>query len=505
MSIATPRLPVYGSDAATATQPQADILLIAINARHSHCSHAGRTLIANLGSLRPCARLLEFETDSQPLQIAACIAVEAPRIAAFPVYLWNTRLVRDILAILARVAPDIKVALGGPEIVPGCVAQWQGLADALVRGEGELALRDWCRTTLGIDGRTTIGARPASPVWIDAGEGGDPGELEPPGDLYTDDDIRHRVTYVEASRGCPHHCLYCTSGGSGLRLFPLPPLFDTLQGLLNRGMLHFRFLDRTFNAAEEHACAVLDFFLQRLADGLKLHIELAPNPCGPSLRRRLEAFPAEMLHIEVGVQSLNEEVARRVGRTGKAAVVMETLEFLVNGTGALVHADLIFGLPGEDERSFAEGFDRLAGLGIPEIQVNRLKGLPGTPILRLPELAGRFSPVPPYDVLCTDQISFADLARIQRFAYAWERLHNRGHFRHTLPLLWRGGGTPYAVIRDLAEAVYERKGRVHALGRHEWALFLVSHMQQQSTISHAEILAALRQDEIPANTLNHLL
>ena len=47
------------------------ILIVAINARYSHCSHAGRTLLANLGDLSAHAHLLEVDLDTQPMQIAA--------------------------------------------------------------------------------------------------------------------------------------------------------------------------------------------------------------------------------------------------------------------------------------------------------------------------------------------------------------------------------------------------------------------------------------------------
>lgn len=469
-----------------------EILIVAINARYSHCSFSGLTLLANLGDLQPRAALLESDLDTQPLQITTQILEQRPRLVGFSVYLWNTRMVRDILELLRRVAPELTVILGGPEIVPGCAASWLGLAAALVCGEGEVAFREWCMKTLRC---SASGAPPASPEWIEVTGGVPTGLLTLPYELYRETDIQRRVTYVESARGCPLHCLYCTSCGTGLRLFPLPVLLAAWSRLIDRGMRQFRFLDRTFNADEAHACAVLDFFLQGGVSGLQLHLELSPVNFGSPLRERLAAFPANALHIEAGLQSLNEAVARRIGRNEPRTEAFETLTFLQNETRCALHVDLIFGLPGEDEASFAEGFDRLVRLGIPEIQVNRLKGLPGTPILQLTECAGAFSPHPPYDVLRTDCLSFDDLTRMQRFSLVWDRLNNRGRFRNTLPLLWQDGTvSPYALISDLAETADRQHGRVHALGLRDWVRLLVQQLLARRPADRDVIAAALKRD-----------
>ncbi len=471
------------------------ILLVAVNARYGHCSLAARTLLVNLGPWRAAATLLETDLEIQPLQLAADIVARAPRVVGFSVYLWNRGQVRETLAILRRVAPTVRVVVGGPEIVDGCAGDWRGLADLLVVGEGETIWREAC------DGWLQPGAPPP---------GG--GEREPalrvavpeelstlllPDDLYSDTDIAHRTVFVESSRGCPYRCVYCTSGGTRLRLWPLERLEPSFDRLLARGVRAFRFLDRSFNAAEEHACRVLDFFLARHPGRLQLHFEIVPRRMGEALRGRLMAFPPGVLHLEVGVQTLNPEVARRIGRDGGPELALETLQFLMRETGASVHADLIFGLPGEDETSFAAGFDRLVRLfDPPELQLNILKRLPGTPLADAAAFPGlAFNPHPPYELLAGDALDFEALVRLQGVARLWELIHNRGRFSRTAARIWQAGdGSPYDRYRALAARILAAEGRLYALNGSRLTEHLIRFLETDAGMGRAEAQAMVAAD-----------
>ena len=209
------------------------ILLVSINARYGHCAFAARSLKANLGALRDAAEILETDLDAQPFQLASEIAGRQPRVAGFSVYLWNVRIVRETLAILRQVAPGIRIVLGGPEIVEGCEADWSALADDLVVGEGETAFRGICEYALASSGSVSESVSGSNsmpiPTLVRSPHVIPPppenlSQLALPYDLYTDIDLAHRTIFVEASRGCPFCCAYCTSCDTGLRLIPLARL-----------------------------------------------------------------------------------------------------------------------------------------------------------------------------------------------------------------------------------------------------------------------------------------
>ena len=452
-----------------------DILLVAFNARYGHCGHAVRSLLANLGPWRDRAAFIEYDATALPFQVAADLDVRQPRMVGFSVYLWNVRLVRETCRILALVAPRLRVVLGGPELDGAATSEWAGLADALVIGDGETALRDLAAAWL----EQERPARPPEPVVIRAAPAA-VDDLLLPAALYREADLRQRTVYTETSRGCPGRCRYCTSCDRPLRLFPEATVQAALSDLLDRGARQIKFLDRCFNVPEERAVALLHWLAGRGRRDLRLHFEILPGRIGPHLLDALASFPAGALHLEVGVQTLNPDAGRRAGRPFDPAAVLRDLGALQR-TGADLHADLIAGLPGEDAASFGRGFDRLFALGLAELQVSLLKGLPGTPLLRETAAEGLgFSPVPPYEVLFTDALDFAGVAALQRFARGWDLFGNRPRFRAEMDRLRTAAAarSPFEALRALSERVYMAEGRLHALSEERLARHLEASLAQ---------------------------
>ena len=451
------------------------ILLVSVNARYSHASYAIRTLRANLGALARVTAYLETDLDVTPIQLAEQIAQRKPRIVGFSVYLWNRLLVEATARILRVAHPEIICIAGGPELVEGAGVPNEKLWNAMIFGEGESTFRSFCETVFE---NTAIASGPhASTCFSAAPE--DLTQLALPYDEYSDIDIAQRTIYAETSRGCPYSCSYCTSDGTTLRLFPLQTLLPAFDKLWQRGVRKYKFLDRTFNAPVEHACAILDFFLPRVTPGTCLHFEINPDHLHPDVFQRMAAFPKGALHLEVGLQTLNPEVAQRIGRSVNTEHSLENLRKLCKETGAIVHVDLIFGLPGEDEKSFANGFNTVVGTcHAPEIQVNWLKGLFGTRIVReAAQLNLAFSAEPPYELLHSDVMDFETLCRIQRFARCGELVHNRGRFPKEVEALHAAIAPDYYNgYRALTQRIFNDEGKFYAISATRLQSYLHEHL-----------------------------
>ena len=460
-----------------------EIVLTTINAKWIHPSLALRLLKANLGSLEEKCEIIEFNLR-QPLgeKVETLLAAH-PRILGISVSIWNHTATIELLGELEKAwaahnAQKPLIVLGGPEVahLPEDANIFR-FADFVICGEGETAFCLLCEnvlTGMAHNTRKFINAEPVSLEKIKAAY-----------HLYTDEDLAKKLIYVEASRGCPFNCEFCQSSlDSEVREFPLDPFLAQMNELVERAskthsvscvdeqMLHgvapvksslhnkgseplgeraceaktFKFLDRTFNVNIKRALKVIEFFLEKnevKKERLVVHFEMVPSIFPDELREALSRFPPESLRLEIGIQSLNMEVCARIGRFCDPEKELDTLRFLREKTNAIIHADLIAGLPGEDIASFGRGFDRLwqalnsvalcsaSPYNTPqnrraEIQLGILKLLPGAPISRHNEaFKMRYNPLPPYEIEETAAVSAADLCRIRNFARFWELIVNR--------------------------------------------------------------------------------
>lgn len=453
-----------------------EIVLTTLNAKYIHAAFGLRYLFANLGDLRPSAALVEFDINQRPLDITEVLLAREPKIIGFGVYIWNVAPTTEVIAAIKRIRPEIKIILGGPEVSYETETQpIVQLADHVITGEADLKFAEVCKMLL----RVHPLIRPADTFSPNGGEGWDEGARLPkiipaelpdfskiilPYDLYTDDDLAHRIIYVEASRGCPFTCEFCLSSlDIPVRQVPLPGFLDQMQRLLDRSVKQFKFVDRTFNLNVATSKTILEFFLARHQPGHFYHFEMIPDRLPAELRAVIAQFPPGTLQFEVGIQTFNSEVGAHISRRQNYERLADNFNFLRRETGVHIHADLIVGLPGETLESFGAGFDRLIALGPQEIQVGILKRLRGTPIVRHDtEWQMTYNPHPPYEILCNKLLDFATMQRLRRFSRYWDLVGNSGNFVETTPLIWKETSPFHAFLR-FSDWLHARTKRTDAI------------------------------------------
>jgi radical SAM superfamily enzyme YgiQ (UPF0313 family) len=461
-----------------------DILLTTLNARYTHSSIGLRCLYANMGTLQQRTEIVEFTIRDNMQDVAEQLLTRAPKIIGFGVYIWNALQMAEVVGIIRQVAPEVTIILGGPEVSHAPLRVDFSAADYIVQGEGDVAFGQICQAI--VDGNPPAGRTiTAEPVELDA--------IELPYRFYSDADIRNRNIYVEASRGCPFRCEFCLSSiDERVRDLFIDRFLQEMELLWQRGVRSYRFIDRTFNLNVRTASRLLDFFLEK-PEPCFLHFEVIPDHFPSALRERIARFPAAALQLEVGIQTLNPEVARTIQRNLKLEKIEENIRYLAT-THAHMHLDLIVGLPGESLESFAANLDRLCSWTDAEIQVGILKKLSGTTLARHDARFGmRYSAQPPFDLLQNDLIPFAEMQRMKRFARFWDLCYNSGNFKTSIRMLWPAGDV-YAQFSAFCDWLYGETRMTWQISLDRLAGFLFRYLIDEQGHHELQVAQAMADD-----------
>jgi radical SAM superfamily enzyme YgiQ (UPF0313 family) len=470
------------------------ILLSTLNARYAHASLGLRYLLANMGDLSEQTRLQEFVIGARAADIVEKILLNRQNgqklIVGFGVYIWNVEELTKIVVMLKRVAPDVTVILGGPEV--SYETEQQEIvkaADYVITGWGDVSFADLCRQVLN-------GPQPL--MKVHAGVQPKLDQIKLPYSLYSDTDIAHRTLYVEASRGCPFKCEFCLSALDKTAWpFDLDQFLGELEGLYQRGARLFKFVDRTFNLNIKSSLRIMQFFLDKLAahpdDPVFAHFEVVPDHLPDALKAGILQFPAGSLQFEIGIQTFNPKIQSLISRKQDNDKAAENIRWLVRHSHAHLHVDLIAGLPGETLESFAHGFNRLVALQPHEIQFGILKRLRGTPIIRHTENYQMvFDAHPPYTILATRDVDFAAMQRLVRFARYWDLIANSGRFANTLDLILADDA--FGHFMALSDWLYLSTDATHRIAMEKLAKLVADWLTGPRGLDRNEVNSQLAQD-----------
>ena len=393
------------------------LLWLDLNSSYAHSSLALPALHAQIAddtTIEWC--IVSATINENTGMVVSRIHKHRPDIIAATNWLFNHEQLLHIISRAKALLPHCCIVLGGPEFLGNNEAflYKNKFVSGVFRGEGEEVFPQWLK------------------VWNHSKETW----KSITGLCYLDENGRYQdngiarvmnfsqlvspekscffnwskpFVQLETTRGCFNTCAFCVSGGEKpVRTIPLEAIRERLNDIHQHGIKNVRVLDRTFNYNNKRAKELLDLFRQY--PDICFHLEIHPALLSEELKQELSVLPKGLLHLEAGIQSLKESVLQQSRRIGKLSDALEGLKYLGSLKNMETHADLIAGLPLYHLSEIFEDVRTLAEYGAGEIQLESLKLLPGTEMRRRAEELGiQYSPLPPYEVLQTREISVDEL------------------------------------------------------------------------------------------------
>lgn len=456
-----------------------NIFLAAINAKYIHSNLAVYSLRAYARKYIEEMEIAEYTINQPADEILMDIYTHRPDILCFSCYLWNISYVEQLIREIPKVLPDTKIWLGGPEVSYNAREMLEGYPGltGIICGEGEgtfLELMDYYHfeknlsEIRGIVYRTGDGnimETPPRPVL----------DLSTVPFVYSHiEDFRNRIIYYESSRGCPFSCSYCLSSIDKCLRFRDPELVKKeLQFFIDHEVPQVKFVDRTFNCRHDHAMTVWKYIKEHDRGVTNFHFEIAADLLNEEEIALIRSMRPGLIQLEIGIQSANIETISEIKRKMDLEKVERTVTEIRENRNVHQHLDLIAGLPYEDYASFAKSFDRVYAMRPDQLQLGFLKVLKGSLMHdKTEEYRLVYQDRPPYEVLSTKWLPYADVIRLKKIEEMVEVYYNSGQFGNTMEHAEKEFSGAFAMYSALAD-YYERND-----------LFRISH----SRIARYEIL-----------------
>lgn len=456
------------------------ILLVAINAKYIHSNPAVYSLYAYAKEWQDYIEIVEYTINQKEEDILADIYRRKPEMIAFSCYIWNMRMVEELLSDIPQVLPDVDVWLGGPEVSFDAPKRLEAHAclTGIVVGEGEATFTELAGCYA--EGCVTW-ERLAEIAGICL-----PGENHRWEAFYTKqremtdlntipffykemgvEQFENRIIYYESSRGCPFRCSYCLSSiDKQVRLRSLDLVLSELQFFLEHKVKQVKFIDRTFNCNKEHAMAIWKYLLEHDNGVTNFHFEVAADIMTEEEFAIIQQMRPGLIQLEIGVQSTNGDTIAEIRRVMDLDRVQKNVEKVKAFCNTHQHLDLIAGLPYEDYETFQKSFNEVFAMGPDQLQLGFLKVLKGSYMEEMAEKYGIcYHRQPPYEVVSTKWISYDEILKLKQIEEMVELFYNSGQFTATLAVVETGFETPFAMFEAMAEFYEKHDYYVHVPAR----------------------------------------
>ncbi|CEN80283.1 B12-binding domain-containing radical SAM protein [Paraclostridium sordellii] len=414
------------------------ILLTTLNSKFIHTNLAIRYLNQMVKDIEDIeVDIREYTINNELDFILKDIYKNDYDVILFSTYIWNVNDIVKLCDNIKKVKPNMKIALGGPEVSYDSEDSMKkyDFVDYILYGEGELVFRDFVKYLKGdikiedVDGivyrnnKDIIKNKPMKLLEnLDL--------IPSPYEKLNKEEYENRIVYYETSRGCPFNCQYCLSSTlQGLRYFSIDRVKKDLKALIDARVSQIKFIDRTFNANKKFAMEIMKFLMENDNDYTTYHFEVTAHLLSDDMLEFLKDCKEGLFQFEIGVQTTNEKVLDAVGRRDDFGKLSYVVKKIASYRNIHQHLDLIAGLPYEDYKSFENSFNDVFNLGIEHLQLGFLKMIKGTGIRnRADEHEFRYKDYPPYEVLYNKYISYDQILKLKDIEEILERYFNSKNF-----------------------------------------------------------------------------
>ena len=294
---------------------------------------------------------------------------QAPGVVGLTVTTPTLRAVHRLSRAIRAALPQTRLVLGGPHLNVDTTVAEDLVWDDILQNESDLFLRDVLS-----DGPKG-GVHQAPPVLLE-----DLPDIDR--SLFHAGPYRNPfngvpTTSLEASRGCPFRCSFCSRTLSEtFRLKPPERVAAEMARCQKNGIGFFVFIDEIFTKNRPHTEALMKA-VRRLAPRARFSVQTRVEYVDDDLMQNMKSAGLEV--ISFGVESFLPRHRQAMGKNFSDEQVHRAIS-AAHRAGVRVNGFMLMGIPGQTAADVAQDFALAVKSGLDFTLPNVLTVLPGTPL-----------------------------------------------------------------------------------------------------------------------------
>jgi radical SAM superfamily enzyme YgiQ (UPF0313 family) len=367
-----------------------------------------------------------FTLEDSPYESALRIKESNVEIIGLSIYLWNRVWLDSFIDELNKIAPSIKIFAGGTEVSANYSSFDLSKFIFMTAGEGESPTPIALAQYLNNEEIKGTGIMSASSPRFSYASVLDLTKLDSP--ILTgvcDPFLEEGGSMLwEMTRGCPFHCGFCfeSKGLREVRDYPYKRIKEEMDYIVKKGITDIFVLDPTFNIDKDRTMKMLKLIRTKASD-VHFSFELRAELLDKDLA---DGFASIFCSLQIGLQSIHQDVLRSVGRDFIKKLFKEKIT-LLEERGIVYGLDLIIGLPHDTLPKFRESLDFTIGCKPSNVDIFPLSLLPGTRIADEADSYGmKYDKSSPYVVEETPTFSREDIATALKIKNGCDLFYTKG-------------------------------------------------------------------------------